>query len=88
MSDNEHATAPLWNSEILCIESPPGALIPDVAHCPEEGTKVPSSSRTKEAGDVLEKKPTGAQAFNHAKGVEGQVTARVIQAEALSSDGE
>ena len=43
MSDNEHATAPLWNSEVLSVKNPVGEPIPELPQPSEEGSKHPSS---------------------------------------------
>lgn len=45
MSNNEDATAPLWNSEELSVQHSVGEPIPEFDHAPEDGTKVPSSVR-------------------------------------------
>jgi hypothetical protein len=44
MSDNKHASAPLWNSEVLSVKNPVGEPIPELSQRPEEGAKIPSSS--------------------------------------------
>lgn len=43
MSDNEHATAPLRNSEELSVKNPVGEPIPEFAQDSEDGSKRPSS---------------------------------------------
>jgi hypothetical protein len=88
ISDNEDATAPLWNSEVLSVKNPVGEPIPEFCQEPEEGTKIPSSVRRQDAGDILPNHPTGPDAANHAKADEGHVAARVIQAETLAGDAE
>jgi hypothetical protein len=45
ISDNEDATAPLWNSEKLSVQDSVGEPIPEFDQPSEEGTKVPSSVR-------------------------------------------
>ena len=42
-SDNEDATAPLWNSEVLSVKNPVSEPIPELPQEPEEGAKIPSS---------------------------------------------
>jgi len=44
-SDNEHASAALWNSEILSVKNSVGEPIPDFPQRPEEDTKIFSSVR-------------------------------------------
>ena len=62
MSDNEDATAALWNSGKLSVKNPVGEPIPAFAQEPEEGSKIPSSVTRQEAGDVLEYHPAGPTA--------------------------
>ena len=45
ISDNEDATAPLWNSEELSVKHSVGEPIPEFDQPPENGTKVPSAVR-------------------------------------------
>jgi hypothetical protein len=45
MSDNEDATAPLWNSKVLSVQHSVGEPIPEFDQAPEDGSKVPSSVR-------------------------------------------
>ena len=45
ISDNEHATAPLWNSEELSVKHSVRETVPEVFQRPEDGAKVPSSAR-------------------------------------------
>ena len=45
MSDNKHAAAPLWNSEVLSVKHSVGEPKPEFDHAPEEGSKIPSSVR-------------------------------------------
>src|SRR3954471_4306206 len=55
-SDNEHATAPLWNSEVLSVKNSVGEPIPEFRQPSEEGTKSSCSIR-QDAGDVLPNHP-------------------------------
>ena len=43
ISDNEHATAALWYSKVLSVQNSVSGPIPEFAHAPEDGTKIPSS---------------------------------------------
>jgi hypothetical protein len=45
ISDNEHTAAALWNSKVLSVKHSVGEPIPEFDQAPEDGTKVPSSSR-------------------------------------------
>jgi hypothetical protein len=74
--------------EISRVQDSVGPPIPALPQEREEGTKVPSSSRRQEAGDVFEHHPSGAQAASQSKKLDGQVAARIIHAETSSADGE
>jgi hypothetical protein len=87
-SDNEHATAALWNSEVLSVEHSVGPPIPEFCHPPKEGAKVPSSIGRQDTGDVLPNQPGGAQSVSQAKIFEGQVPAGVGHSLAKSGDAE
>jgi len=88
ISDNEDATAPLWCSGKLSVKDSVGPPIPAFAQEPEEGSKIPPVVRRQEAGDVLENQPWHPKLVSHAKGDEGEVAARIIQAESLSRHAE
>lgn len=88
MSDNEHATAALWNSEILSVQDSVGPPIPEFAQRPEEGAKVPSSTRRQDSGDIFPDQPTGACRVSKSKKFECQVATRVSQSLSESGDGE
>jgi hypothetical protein len=45
ISDNEHAAAALWNSEVLSVENAVCDPIPEFCHPSKDGTKVPSVIR-------------------------------------------
>jgi hypothetical protein len=45
VSDNEHTAASLGHSEVLSVKHSVREAIPEVFQRPEDGTKVPSSSR-------------------------------------------
>jgi hypothetical protein len=57
MSDNEDATAPLGHSEELSVQHSPGATIPEFRQRPDDETKVPSSIRGQNTGDVFPDDP-------------------------------
>jgi hypothetical protein len=88
MSDNEDATAPLRNSKVLCVQNCVGEPIPEFCHAPEYGTKVPSSVRGQDAGDILPNQPSGPCAVSKPKIFEGQVATVIIQPASKSSDRE
>jgi hypothetical protein len=43
-SDNEDATAPLWNSEVLSVKNSVGEPIPEFCQRPEDGAKIPPAA--------------------------------------------
>jgi hypothetical protein len=43
MSDNEDATAPLWNSEVLSVKNPVGEPIPEFPQLSEKQAKSSSA---------------------------------------------
>jgi hypothetical protein len=43
--DNEHATAALGDSEVLCVQNAVGEPEPEFDQRPEEGAKIPPSVR-------------------------------------------
>ena len=88
MSDNEHATAPLWNSEVLSVENAISEPIPEFPQPSEDGAKVPSAARRQDTGDVLPYQPTGASAISKAEIFERQVTTLVIQSASKPGDAE
>src|SRR3546814_4703342 len=57
ISDNEDATAPLGNSEVLSVENAVGEPIPEFAQRPEEGAKIPSAVAGQYARDVFPDRP-------------------------------
>jgi hypothetical protein len=59
-SDNEDATAALWNSQVLSVKHAPGDAIPEFAQRPDDGSHVPPSVRRQKSRDVFEQKPTGS----------------------------
>jgi hypothetical protein len=88
MSDNEDATAALWNSEVLSVKNPVGEPIPEFRQPSEEGAKVPSSFRRQDAGDVLPHQPSGPFAISKAEIFEGQVATFVSQSASKAGDTE
>jgi hypothetical protein len=85
MSDNEDATAPLRNSGKLSVKNPVGEPIPELAHCPEQGSKRVSFIR-QDSGDVLPDQPAGAIAASNGKIGEHEVTTRIVQSFSESCD--
>jgi len=88
ISDNEDATAPLWNSEMLSVKNSVGEPIPAVGQPSEEGSKSPSFVNGQHAGHVLPKKPAGAKAASKFNEFEREVTTASSQARSESCDTE
>ena len=86
MSDNEDATAPLGHSEELSVQHSPGAPIPEFRQRPDDGTKVPSSVRRQDAGDVFPDDPSRPQSASKAAKLNGQVATSIGQAASSSSN--
>jgi hypothetical protein len=88
ISDNEHATAPLWNSEVLSVQHSVGEPIPELDQPSEDGAKVPSSAAGQHAGDVLPHQPSGPCAISKPEKLERQVATVVSQSASKAGDAE
>jgi hypothetical protein len=86
ISDNEHTLASLGHSEILSVKHSVGEPIPELPQPSEEGTKIPSSVRRQDAGDVFPNQPTGAKFVSDGKIGKHEVATRVIQSLSESCD--
>jgi hypothetical protein len=93
ISDNEHTTASLRDSEgeaacshVLSVKHSVGEPIPELPQAPEEGTKIPSSVARQDAGDIFPNQPAGAIASSDGKIGEHEVSARVVQSFAETRD--
>jgi hypothetical protein len=86
ISDKEQTVAPLRQSEVLRVQACPRAKIPEFIHRSQEKPDVSSLGGRQESGNILKDEPTGFKSSNNSQGDEGQVAARVIQAETLSCD--
>jgi hypothetical protein len=88
MSDKKETEAALWNSEVLSVKHSPREPIPEFDQPSENGTKVPSSVRRQDAGDVLPNQPLGPFALSKPKIFEGQVATVVSQASSKARNAE
>jgi hypothetical protein len=88
ISDNEHASAALWNSEVLSVQHSVGEPIPEFDQPSEDGTKVPSSIARQDAGDVLPHQPSGPCAISKPEKLERQVATVVSQSASKAGDAE
>jgi hypothetical protein len=87
MSDNEHATAALWNSSVLSVKNSVGEPIPDFPQRPEEGSKCPSSVCRQDTGDVLPNQPSGPQTFSKSNELNCKLATSTVQSSSETSDG-
>jgi hypothetical protein len=85
-ANNEDATAPLWNSEVLSVQNPVGGPIPELPQRPEEGAKSPSSVDGQDAGHVFPNDPPRLQSSSQRQKLKREVAARIVQPRALSGD--
>jgi hypothetical protein len=88
MRDNEDSTTALGYSEVLSVQHSVGEPIPEFDQRPEEGTKVPASSRRQDTGDVFPDNPTGLEFVSQPKKGESEVAPRVGKSFAESGNGE
>jgi hypothetical protein len=87
MSDNEDATAPLWNSEVLSVEDSPGeAVAPAFGQEVEEGSEGSPGISGQDSGDVLPEDPTRTEPYNERNELDGEPTSLSSQASAKSRD--
>jgi hypothetical protein len=88
MSDNEHATAPLGNSEELSVKNPVGEPIPAFCQPPEEGSKIPPSTGGQDTRDVFPDHPSGSKPPSNCQIDEHEVASRIIESLSESRDAE
>jgi hypothetical protein len=79
MSDKEHATASLWNSEVLSVKNAVGEPIPEFAQQPEEGTNIPSVFHSTGRRGRSPKQPAGPIAASNCTEGKHELATRVIQ---------
>src|SRR5215217_3586309 len=85
-SDNEDATAALWNSEVLSVKNSVGEPIPEFPQPSEQGAKIFSAVTGQDAGDVLPYQPFGAIFVSNGKIGKHEIATRVIQSFSKSCD--
>jgi hypothetical protein len=73
---------------VLSVQHSVGEPIPEFDQRPEEGTKVPPSSRRQDTGDVLPDDPAGLEFVSQSKKGESEVAPRVGESFAESGDRE
>jgi hypothetical protein len=88
MSDNEDATAALGHSEELSVKHSVSEPVPDFCQRPEEGSKIFSSVRRQDTGDVFENDPTRFKPVSKPNKINGESAARICRAHPSSGDGE
>lgn len=87
-SDNEHAAAALWNSEVLSVKNSVCEPIPELAQHPEEGSKIAPSVTRQDTGDVLPNQPFGAESASKRTEFQHEVATRIIQSRSESRNTE
>jgi hypothetical protein len=88
MRDNEDSTTTLGDSKVLSVQDSPCDAIPEFDQRPEEGTKVPPSSRRQDTGDIFPDDPAGLEFVSQPKKGESEVAPGVGKSFAESCDGE
>jgi hypothetical protein len=88
MSDNEHSTAPLGDSEESSVKYPPGEAIPDVGQRAENDGKVSAVGRGEKPWDVLDQDPSWAKLICDPCELEEQAGAVPVEPSASAGDGE
>jgi hypothetical protein len=88
ISDNEHATPALGNSEELSVKNAVGEPIPEFPQEPEEGSKCPSVVGGQDAGDVLPYQPAGPNSASKFNELDRELTTLSVHARSESSDAE
>src|SRR5262245_1411379 len=88
ISDNEHAAAALWNSEVLSVKNSVGEPIPEFCQPSEYGSKRSSGIDGQDTGDVLPYHPSGPQSASKSKVLKREVAMRIIQSLSLSCNAE
>jgi hypothetical protein len=86
--NNEDSTTTLGYSKVLSVQHSVGEPIPEFDQRPEEGTKVPPSSRRQDTGDVFPDNPAGLEFVSQPKKGESEVAPGVGKSLAESCDGE
>jgi hypothetical protein len=87
MADNEHSTAALGDSEVACVEHPPGEAVPEVGQRSQYDAEVPTIVRTEESGYVLDEQPGGSKSISDPGELVEQAGALACEAGASSGDG-
>jgi hypothetical protein len=88
ISDNEHSTASLGDSEKSAVEHAPLNPIPALDHeNPEDFCKVSAFVATEKSGNILEHKPSGSNGFKESRKVVKESSALTGEAGSLSSHG-
>jgi hypothetical protein len=63
MSDKEHSTATLGDSEVACVENPPLHAVPEVGQRSKNDAEVPTAVRGEQPGYVLDEQPGGSKSL-------------------------
>lgn len=88
MSDNEHSTASLGDSEVACIEHSPRDAVPEVGQRAQHDAEVPTIVRGEQPGYVLEEQPGGAKSVSESGEFVEEARAGAGEAAPLARDAE
>src|SRR4051812_48241348 len=88
MADNEHTLPSLGQAEVLSVQHSVSEPIPERRQPPEEGSKIPPSTRRQDTGYVLPYQPLGPIAISERQIDERQVSARISQSSPKAGDAE
>jgi len=88
MCDNEDSTTTLGYSKVLSVKDAVRELVPALCQRPEDGTKVPSSSRRQDTGDVFPDDPAWPKSVNQSAKDESEVSSGVSESPAKTGDRE
>jgi len=70
----------------LAVDNTEGPPIPAVFHRCEQGSKIPSTVRRQQTGDVFEEEKFWPKRVNNSKGDEGQISAGIGKPKSLSGN--
>lgn len=88
ISDNEHTTAPLWNSGVLAVQHPPCHAIPEFNQPVKDDGKVPASVAAEKSGYIFNDNPCRAQFAENSCKLEPQAGPFSSKARPSSGNGQ
>jgi hypothetical protein len=88
MSDNEHSTAPLGDSEVPCVENAVSDAVPELGQRSKYDAEVPTIVRGEQSGYVLDQQPGWSKSVSDAGELMEQAASGSGESGAFSCDGE